>query len=533
MTDRGAARSEAQSTASATEALTKRRLAIVVAALFTSMLLAALDQTIFGTALPTIVGDLGGVDQMLWVTTAYMLASTVMMPVYGKVGDLIGHKVLLLSALALFLAGSVLGGLAGSMPVLIAARAIQGLGGGGLMILSQSIIADIVPPRQRGTYMGILGGAWAFASVLGPILGGWFADSIGWRWAFWFNVPLGALAVIMAAVVLKASAQRRGRPRLDISGMAAMAVGTFAIILVTSWGGREYAWGSPMILSLIALAVIAGVLFVLVERRAGEPTIPLFLFRDGNFDLATLGGLLSSITFFGVIVYMPSYLQMVTGLSATTSGLLLVPISAGILMASVGSGALASRTGRYKWMPIVSCLLIGIGLYLLHTLTTTTSLWATCFYLFVFGVGSGLGVQILVLMVQNSFPITQVGTATGTHNFFRQIGGSLGSAAVGTLFTGRLMDLLNERLPSQAQGPGAAVDPNSLTPHLVAQMPAELKSIVVDSYNEALTPVYLYLVPVILLALVLLLFVREKPLATSNEVPAEEPAPAADGLRNG
>ncbi|MBN1321081.1 MAG: MFS transporter [Thermoleophilia bacterium] len=497
------------------------------------MLLAALDQTIFGTALPTIVGDLGGVDQMLWVATAYMLASTITMPVYGKVGDLIGHKVLLLGALALFLTGSVLGGLAGSMPVLIAARAIQGLGGGGLMILSQSIIADIVPPRQRGTYMGILGGAWAFASVLGPILGGWFADSIGWRWAFWFNVPLGTLAVTMAAVVLRASTQRRGQPRLDIPGMVTMAVGTFAIILVTSWGGREYAWGSAPILGLVAIAVVAGALFVLVERRAAEPIIPLFLFRDVNFDLATLGGLLSSITFFGVIVYMPSYLQMVTGLSATASGLLLVPISLGILMASVGSGALASRTGRYKWMPLVSCLLIGISLYLLHTLTTTTSLWTTSFYLFVFGVGSGLGVQILVLIVQNSFPITQVGTATGAHNFFRQVGGSLGSAAVGTLFTGRLMELLNERLPSQGPGLSDAVDPNSLTPQLVAQMPAELKSIVVTAYNEALAPVYLYLVPVILLALLLLLFVREKALATSNEVPVEDVSPAADGLRNG
>jgi EmrB/QacA subfamily drug resistance transporter len=501
--------------------LDKRSLGFVVAALFVAMLLAALDATIFGTALPTIVGDLHGVEQMLWVTTAYILAATIMMPVYGKLGDLFGHKVLFFSGLTLFLGGSVLGGLAHNMPVLIAARGIQGLGGGGLMILSMSIIADIVPPRQRGKYMGVMGGAWAFSSVLGPILGGWFADSIGWRWAFWFNLPLGAFAIAMAAAFLKMPLLKKARPKLDGLGMATMALATTAIVLVTSWGGRQYAWSSPLILGLIGAAVVVGALFVLVERRAAEPIIPLALFRDRNFNLTTIGGLLSSIAFFGVIIYMPTYLQMVTGLSATKSGLLMVPLSAGILSMSLSSGILASRTGRYKWMPLASMVVLGLSLYLLSTLTVETSLWLTCFFTFLTGIGVGLGTQILVLIVQNSFPVSQVGTATGAHTFFRQIGASLGSAAIGTLFTSRLLQLLPERMAALGAGAPIAVDQHSLTPAVIAQMPEQVKAIVVSSYNDALAPVYLYIVPLTVLGFVLLLFLKEKPLAQTNELPAD------------
>jgi EmrB/QacA subfamily drug resistance transporter len=511
-----------------------RDLGFVIVALFVTILLAALDQTIFSTALPTIVGDLGGVDQMLWVTTAYILAATITMPVYGKLGDLLGHKPLLLGTLGLFLGGSIMGGLAHNMPLLIAARAVQGLGGGGLMILAQAVVADIVPPRQRGTYMGILGGAWSFASVLGPILGGWFADAIGWRWAFWFNLPLGALAVGVATAVLKTQSHKRARPVLDIAGMATMATATTALVLAISWGGREYAWDSAVILGLIGATVVVGALLVLVERRATEPIIPLRLFRDRNFNLTTAGGLLSSVAFLGVVIYMPSYLQMVTGLSATKSGLLLVPLSIGILSASLGSGAMVSRTGRYRWMPAASALLMAVGLYLLSTLTATTSVWTTCAYLFVFGLGTGIGFQILIVVVQNSFPISMVGTASGAHNFFRQIGASVGSAVAGTLFTGRLMELLTERMAALGAGQGGALggafDPHSLTPEAVAQMPEQLKSVVISSYSDALTPVYLYLVPVMVLGLALMLFIREKPLALSNESPMERPPGARGGL---
>jgi EmrB/QacA subfamily drug resistance transporter len=509
-------------------AIDKRSLGLVVAALFVATLLAALDQTIFATALPTIVGDLNGVEQMLWVTTAYILASTIMMPVYGKLGDLLGHKLLFFSGLTLFLGGSVLGGLAHNMSVLIAARGVQGLGGGGLMILSTAIIADIVPPRRRGTYMGIMGSAWSFASVLGPILGGWFADGIGWRWAFWFNLPLGAFAFAMAAAFLKMPLEKRPRVRLDGLGMAAMALATTAVILVTSWGGREYGWSSPPILGLIVAAVVVGVLFVLVERRAAEPVIPLALFRDRNFNLATVAGLFITTAFFGVLIYIPTYLQMVTGLTATKAGLLMVPLSLGIVSTAVGSGALASRTGRYKWMPLASVVFLGLSLYLLSTLTVGTSVWLTCFYTFLTGIGTGLSVQILLLIVQNSFPISQVGTATGAHSFFRQIGASLGSAAIGTLFTSRLLDILPFRLAALGTSTAWAVDPNSLTPARIAQMPEQIKEVVVSSYNDALAPVYLYIVPLMVIGFVLLLFVKEKPLSLTNELSAGQSGDTPD-----
>lgn len=495
----------------------RRELSFVMVALFASLLLSALDQTIFGTTLPTIVGELSGVDQMLWVTTAYMLAATITMPIYGKMGDLVGHKPLLLGTLALFLAGSVLGGLAGSMPALIAARAVQGLGGGGLMILALAVVADIVPPRRRGTYMGILGSVWSFSSVLGPILGGWFADSIGWRWAFWFNLPIGVIAVILVVSFLRKPLQRRVRAGVDVAGMASMAVATTAIILVISWGGREYPWGSPVILGLAGVFVVVGALFMFVESRAAESIIPLSLFRDRNFNLSTAGGLLTSIAFMGVVIYIPSYLQMATGLSPTKSGLLLVPLTIGILIASLSTGALASRTGRYKWMPPTSGLVIAVSLYLLSTLNPDTPVWIACLYLFIHGVGNGIGFQILNLIVQTSFPVSQVGTATGAFSFFRQIGASFGSAVVGTLFTSRLIERLAERLGALGGGGAGVPDHNSLTPAIVAQLPENVKTAIVTSYNEALTPVYLYIVPLMALTFVLFLFVKERPLAHTNE----------------
>jgi EmrB/QacA subfamily drug resistance transporter len=404
------------------------------------------------------------------------------------------------------------------MATLIAGRAVQGLGGGGLMILAQAIIADVVPPRQRGKYMGVMGAVFGISTVLGPILGGWFTDGIGWRWAFWFNLPLGLLAIGMAATFLKMPQQEMKRPTLDIRGIVTMVVAVTSIVLVSSLGGTSYRWGSVTILGLIALAVVAGAAFVLMERRAVEPIMPLHLFRDRNFDLATIGGLFIAVAMFGAIAYMPSYLQMVTGLSAMKSGFLLLPMTAGLMSTALTTGGLASKTGRYKWMPIASCLVIALGLLLLSTLSVDASLWTIGSYLFVFGAGIGLGMQILVLIVQNAFPITEVGTATATNNFFREIGASLGSAIVGTLFSSRLMNLLAEKMAAVPVGSAPALDRNSLTPSIVGQLPAAVKGAVISSYNEALTPVFRYLLPLMVVGAIILLFVKEKPLAASNEM---------------
>jgi EmrB/QacA subfamily drug resistance transporter len=488
-----------------------------LASLIVAMLLSSLDQTVFSTALPTIVGDLAGMSQMLWVTTAYLLTATIAMPISGRLGDLIGHKTLFLQSLVLFLCGSVIGGLSTNISTLIAARAVQGLGGGGLMILSQAILADLVPARRRGKYMAAMGAVFAFASILGPVLGGWFADSIGWRWAFWLNIPLGVLACGMAAVFLTAPRSGVRRPKLDLLGIATMVAAVTSTVLVTSWGGTRYKWGSPVIVGLLGVAVFAWAAFVAAERRSAEPIVPLHLFRDRNFNLSTIAGLVVAVATFGVVTYMPSYLQMVTGLSATQSGLLLVSSVAGTTLTSFVAGGLAARTGRYKWLPIGSCLVAALGLFLLSTLTTNTSLWAIGVDMFVFGGGIGLGAQILVLIVQNSFPLAEVGTATAANNFFREIGFSLGSAIVGTLFTANLVNLLAARLPSLSGVSGVALNADSLTPKLVSRLPGDIKDVIAVSYNEALTPVFLYLLPLMLVATVLLLFVKEKPLAVANE----------------
>ncbi|MGO4105258.1 DHA2 family efflux MFS transporter permease subunit [Leifsonia sp. YAF41] len=492
---------------------TKRHILLVFAGLMVTMLLASLDQTIFSTALPTIVGELNGVDHMLWVTTAYILASTIMLPVYGKLGDLIGRKGLFIGAIALFIAGSVVGGLAPDMTWLITGRAIQGLGGGGLMILSQAIIADVVPARERGKYMGIMGGVFALSSVAGPLLGGWFTEGIGWRWAFWMNIPLGILAIASAIVFLKLPKYEHAKPRIDVAGMGLLAIASTCLVLVTTWGGTTYDWDSLTIIGLIAGTVIAGVAFVLVERRAAEPIMPLHLFKDRNFNLTTIAGLITGVAMFGAMAYIPTYLQMVTGANATEAGFMMIPMMAALLISSIGSGALVSKTGRYKWLPIVGTAIVALSLLLMSTMTPDLEIWILCAYLAVMGIGLGMSMQILILIVQNSFPVTEVGTATASNNYFRQIGASLGSAVVGSLFVARLTELMTERMP--ATGGSAEGGLNSLTPAVVKGLPESVRNIIIGGYNDALTPVFLYMVPLILVAVILLCFVKEIPLATT------------------
>ncbi len=480
-----------------------------------TMLLASLDQTIFSTALPTVVGELNGVNHMLWVTTAYILAATITLPIYGKLGDLIGRKGLFIGAISIFMLGSVIGGLAPDMSWLIVGRAVQGLGGGGLMLLSQAIIADVVPARERGKYMGIMGGVFALSSVAGPLLGGWFTEGIGWRWAFWMNLPLGALAIISAVIFLKLPQRPKRKVQLDTAGMALLAIASTCLVLTTTWGGTTYDWDSMPILTLMAGTVLAGVGFVFVERSAAEPIMPLHMFKERNFNLTLIAGLITGVAMFGALAYVPTYLQMVTGFSATEAGFLMIPMMAGMLLSSIGSGVLVTKTGRYKWMPLVGTFIVAGALVLLSTMTVATAVWVICAYLAIFGLGLGMGMQILILIVQNTFPNSEVGTATAANNYFRQIGASIGSAVVGSLFASRLTALLTERLPSSALESTGSI--NSFTPAIVRDLPDSVRNIIIGGYNEALTPVFLYLAPLVLIAVVLLAFIKEDPLATTIE----------------
>jgi EmrB/QacA subfamily drug resistance transporter len=499
-----------------------RSIRLMFSGLLVAMLLASLDQTIFSTALPTIVGELDGVEHMLWVTTAYILAATIVMPIYGKLGDLIGRKWLFICALGLFITGSVLGGLSTDMAGLITARAVQGLGGGGLVILAQAILADVLPPRERGKYMGVLGAVFAVSSIVGPILGGWFTEGIGWRWAFWINIPIGAIAVTAAIVFLTTPPRIVQRPKLDVLGIVSIAAGTTSIVLITSWGGTEIEWISGEMLGLVVVAVVSALVFVWAESRAAEPVIPLSLFRNRDFTLSTLAALLIAVAMFGAIAYLPTYLQMVNGLSATNAGFLMIPLIAGVMLTSILSGQLASRTGRYTWMPIAGFLVLAVALWLLSTLTVDTPLWVTSGYLFLMGTGIGLAQQILVLVVQNSFPNAMVGTATAGNNFFREMGASIGTAIVGSLFSSRLVQLLAERLPSPPAG-STGLETNAITPDIVASLPAPIRDAIVGSYNDALTPIFAMLAPVMLIAMVVVMFIRERPLRTTNDDSVESP----------
>ncbi|UWW10616.1 MFS transporter [Mycolicibacterium brumae] len=484
------------------------------ASLMVTMLLASLNQTVLSTALPTIVGDLHGVNQMTWVITSYILASTIVMPVYGRIGDLLGRRPVLLVAISLFIVGSVVGALAGNIEWLIVGRAIQGLGGGGLIILSQAAIADVVPARERGRYMGIMGAVFAVSSVAGPLLGGWFTEGPGWRWAFWINLPLGVAAALAVIAFLRIPrADRTDRPTIDYLGAMLTAIATTAIVLVCTWGGGTYPWDSPQILGLIATAVIAGALFVFAETRAAQPIIPMYLFKDRDFTLSTVAGLLFGVAMFGAIGYLPTYLQMSAGVTATQAGMLMVPMMGGLLGASITTGQLVSRTGRYKRYPIAGALLMAIGLALISAAHTDTPLWMICGCLTIIGIGIGMGLQILVLIVQNAFPASIVGTATASTNYFRQVGASIGSAVVGSVFAQRLVDQLSARLPAGAGG----VDTHSFTPAMVAHLPDAVRVEIVEAYNTALLPIFAYMVPLALAAALAMCFVRERPLATSVE----------------
>ncbi|MBB6170839.1 EmrB/QacA subfamily drug resistance transporter [Nocardiopsis mwathae] len=512
----GSAAADASETAP-TAPFTKKQVRWVLLGVMLTMLLGALDQTIVTTALPTIVGELNGLEHLSWVITAYMLAATVGLPIYGKAGDLFGRKVVFQFAIVVFLIGSVLCGVAQDMNQLIAFRALQGIGGGGLMISAQAIIADVVSARERGRYMGAIGGVFGFASIAGPLLGGFFTDHLDWRWIFYINLPLGALALVVTSVVLRLPGRSGPKPKLDYLGTLLLATASVCLVLFTSWGGNTYAWTSPVIIGLAVGAVASAVLFVAAEARAAEPIIPLRLFRDRDFVLTALIGVCVGIAMFSTVSYLPTFLQMVNGVSATESGLLMIPMVVGMLVATIGTGRRIAATGRYRIWPIIGTAVVVVGLFLLGGMDANTPYVYNASGMVLLGLGVGMVLQNLVLIVQNSAPPRDLGTATSANNYFRQIGASFGIAVFGSVFVSRLNDRLAD-LPPQAAGAlpvqGGEAGISSMTPEMLQGLPEGLRESIVHAFADALPPIFYYAIPVAVAGFVLSFFLREKPLST-------------------
>ncbi|HEX4716943.1 MAG TPA: MDR family MFS transporter [Thermoleophilaceae bacterium] len=418
---------------------------LVMAGLMLVMLLASLDQTIVSTALPTIVRDLGGLAHLSWVVTAYLLAVTIVTPLYGKLGDLFGRKVVLQGALVLFLIGSALCGLATSMTELIAFRAIQGLGGGGLLVSAQAAIGDVVPPSERGRYTGLFGAVFGVSSVAGPLIGGFLTTHVSWQSIFYVNLPLGLIAFAVIAVTLPSVAERRSHA-IDYAGTVLLAIALTALVLLTTLGGNTYAWGSPETVGLGVIGVLALIAFVRVEGRAAEPILPLELFHNRVFVICSAVGLVVGFALFGALTYLPLFQQVVRGLSPTASGLQLLPVIGGLLVSSIVSGQLITRTGRYKIFPILGTAVAAVGLWLLSSLDASTSTGVTALHMLILGLGLGMVMQVLVLATQNAVSYEQLGVATSGATLFRSIGGSLGTAVLGAIFNAKLTDGLHAHL---------------------------------------------------------------------------------------
>ncbi|MFG2105800.1 MDR family MFS transporter [Micromonospora chersina] len=522
-----------------------RQIRLLMLGLMTGMLLAALDQTIVGTALPTIVGELGGINHYSWVVTAYLLASTASTPLYGKMADLYGRRPVFLFSIGTFLLGSLLAGLSQNMTQLIVTRGVQGLGAGGLLTLAFTIISDVVPPRERGRYQGLFGAVFGISSVAGPLVGGYFAET-NWRWIFYINVPLAILAIVVCYHVMRLVPFQRREHSVDWVGAGLLVAGVSCLLLALSWGGNEYAWGSGVIIGLFVAGAVLGVLFVLQEARVKEPILPLRLFRSPTFALANSAGFVLGLVMFGSIIFIPLYLQIVKGASPTRSGLLMLPMMAGIIFTSIITGRAMSRIGRYKWFPVAGAAVLVAGMLLFRQLQVATSLWAAFGFMVVIGVGLGLCMQSLILGVQNSVDPRDLGAGTSSATFFRSLGGSFGVAILGAVLSSRLTSELAGRLPAAiAQLPpdqraavaasgGANISIND--PATILALPGPVRAAIQASFVESLHLVFLTTGLVAILAVVVTLLMPNEQLrgagphgSTGGADPLGGPAAAPGG----
>ena len=478
---------------------------LLFSALMLVMLLGALDQTIVSTALPTIVGELGGLESLSWVVTSYLLTSTIVVPLYGKFGDLFGRKVVIQAAILIFLAGSILCGVAQDMTQLIVLRALQGLGGGGLMVVTMAAIADVIPPAERGRYQGLFGGVFGLATVVGPLLGGFIVEHLSWRWIFYINVPLGVLALIVIGLVFKPHVAHV-KHKIDYMGAAFLAASLTCIILFTSQGGTLLPWSSPQLWFTLALGIITLGGFIYEERLADEPIMPLELFRERTFVLSGLIGFIIGFSLFGAITFLPLYLQVAKGSTPSQAGLQVLPMMAGLLSTSIISGRLISRIGKYRWFPICGTALVACSMFLLSTLQLDTPLHTMYLFMLLLGLGLGMVMQVLVLAVQNAVPFKNIGVATSGATLFRSIGGSVGVATFGAIFTNGLHARLADAMP-----PGVEL-PRSMRPTMVQHLPAAARDIYLNAFSGSMHTVFLVAGAVVLLAFALSWLMQDKPL---------------------
>ena len=505
--------------------LSHRQIIIVLFGVMAGMLLFALDQGIVGTALPRIVSELGGLDKLSWVVTAYLLASTATTPLWGKISDLYGRRLIFQVAIVIFLAGSALSGLSQNMGQLIGFRAVQGVGGGGLFAIALSIIGDVIPPRERGRYQGYFGAVFGVSSVAGPLLGGWLTDGPGWRWIFYINLPVGLAALVVTSMVLRMPVIRR-QHKIDYLGAATIVGAVTCLLLYLDWRGNDYGWTDPFALVLLAATVLLAGLFVVIERRAEEPIIPMRLFRNPVFSVGNLFAFLAGVAMFGTIIFLPVYLQAVKGFSPTESGLALLPAIVGIFSTSITSGQLITRTGRYKIFPVIGAVVMTVAMFLLSRLGVDTPFWQVALYEYLFGAGLGFTMQTIVTAVQNSVEYRDMGAATSSTTFFRQMGGSVGAAVFGAVLSSRLTHYLIEQLAKAGVAPGAGgpkVEANDV--QAIQHLGEPIKSVVLWAFTHALDDVFLVGVPFMVAAVVVALMLKEVPLRTGEPQPQPQPQP--------